>query len=106
MTPIGNNRPERLLQRIEPRLERFPLLEARAADRPPHLFGAGGADGAGVFVEGEAGRIKRQVEKLEQSPDLGFGVINQILVDHPVDMAGEHGVEMAHEGHIIAVIVP
>ena len=64
--PIVEDRAERLLERIEPGLVGRHWSSAVAVDRAADLLGAGGADRARIFVEGEAGGLERQAEMVEQ----------------------------------------
>ena len=57
-----------------------------------------------VLVEAQAGGLERQAEEVEQRAHLGLGVVDQSLVDHAVDAARQHRVEVRHQPHIVGVI--
>src|SRR5688572_5924553 len=95
---------ERGGERPEPRRERLPLPDPVAVDRTTDLLARGGADRAGRSVELEAGRLEREPEIVEQRADLGFRIVEQALVDHAVDAAGQHAVVVVHRADVVGVV--
>ena len=85
--PLVERGAERGFERAEPGFEPPPLIEAFAADRAPHLLRTGGANGALILVEAEAGFFKFETEMVEQRADFGLGIVDQPFVDDAVDSA-------------------
>ena len=80
------------------------MLRPFTIDRAADLFGTGGADGAVIFVEAQAGLFERQVERLKERPDFGFAVLHHAFVDHAVNAAGQHCVDMREIPDIVGII--
>ena len=81
-----------------------PFVGGIAIDRLANLFRARRANGPLGLVELEAGRLEIQSAVAQQASDLRFGIVHHALVDHPMDPAREHAVDMSHQPHIVGVI--
>jgi len=69
-----------------------------------NLFGACRADRALVVIKLQAARLERQAAVGQEPADLRFRILDHPLIKHPVNAAGQDGIEMGHELHIVAVI--
>src|SRR5512134_2275752 len=96
--------PERLLQRVEPRLVVPPLVHALAKDRPAHLLGAGSANRPLVLVETKHALLERQAAVVEQAAHLTLGVLDHVLVEHTMHPPRQNGIEVGHEFDVVAVV--
>jgi hypothetical protein len=83
-----------VLERIEPWLVGAPLVESGPVDRAADLLGAGGAHGARIFVEAQAGRIEGEAQMVEQPPDLSLRIVDQPFVDDQMGWIGQDAAEM------------
>jgi hypothetical protein len=81
-----------------------PLIQAIAEDGSSHLFGTHGPYRTVVLVEFEAGLFERQAAIVQQTPNLAFGVCDQVLVNDAVDASWQYFVEVSHQLDIVAVI--
>ena len=81
-----------------------PMLDPFAVDGLADLLGAGGPDGPLVLEEAQALGFERQSAIVEQATDFGFRVLDQALVEHAVDAAGQRLVEVRHQADVIAVV--
>src|SRR6516162_2432430 len=96
--------PERALQRLEPRREILPLVEALAIDRLSHLLGARRAHAAPVLVERYALRLELQAAELQQAAHAALEIVHHVLVVHAQHPAPEHAVPVPHELEVGAVV--
>ena len=54
-------------------------------------------------MEVQAGSFEGNAEVVQHRANLRFGVIDEVLIDHPESSARLHRVEMAHEPPIVSV---
>src|SRR5581483_6522940 len=74
---------ECLLQRIEPRLEMLPMVDAGLVDRLAYLFRTRRAHGTFVFEETQNAVLERQSAVVEQGAHFAFGIADHAFVDRP-----------------------
>jgi hypothetical protein len=75
-----------------------------AVDRLAHLFGAGGAHGAVVLVEAQAGVLEGQAAVVEQAAHLASVSSTMRLVDTRWTRPGSTRVEVRHQRDVVAVV--
>src|SRR6185312_14557396 len=79
-------------------------VQALAKNGLPYLFGARRAYRPRILVKAKTLLFERQAAIGEQSSDLNFGVLDELLVEHTVNLAGLHGIEVSHELHVVVVV--
>src|SRR5437867_12982712 len=97
-------RAELFLERAEPLLEAAPLLGSFGGDRSTHLLRTGRTDRPLRLVKAQASFVKWQIEIVQQAPDHGFRLGNQLLVDDSMYGARVNLVKMPHQSHIFAIV--
>ena len=65
----------------------LPFSKAGAVDWLADLLGARRVHGPFRFIKSQASLVERKFQIIEQSPDLCFGIIDEIVVDDPVNAA-------------------
>src|SRR5207237_8799748 len=95
---------KRCPQRLQPRFVVTPLLERISEYGQAHLLGARRAHRPRILVKAQAGFLEWQSAIAEQPANFTFDVFDQPLVENTVDEARQHGVEMRHQRHIVAVV--
>src|SRR3569833_2448752 len=95
---------QHLLERIQPRLEVAPLVEAFPEDRQPDLLGAGGEHAALGLVEFEARRLELESAELQQTPHVALEVVHHVLVLDSQYFAGQHRNPKKQKHHETTVV--
>src|SRR3546814_13262675 len=65
-----------------------------------------GMESALIHLESQTGIGERQIERLEQPPDLSFQIVHQSFILHMVNAARQRLIKMIHQLHIGAVELP
>src|SRR3546814_5470820 len=63
-------------------------------------------DSSLILLESQTGIGERQIERLEQPPDLSFQIVHQSFILHMVNAARQRLIKMIHQLHIGAVELP
>src|SRR4029450_6787103 len=77
---------------------------AFTVDRAANLLGTDGPYRAFAGVEIEARLVEFQAEIVEQAPDLALNVVDQPIVNHPVDLAALDGIHQPQPPHVVGII--
>src|ERR1043166_4868710 len=88
LAPIFQGVGERILKLTEPRFVVAPTSKSGAVDRLANLLGAWSVDCTLGLEVAQAALFERQVEIVEQTADLAFEVINQVVVDNAMNEPG------------------
>ena len=81
-----------------------PAIHPVSENGLPNLLGARRAYRPIVFVEPKARVLERQAAILEQPAHLGFGVVDHRFVENAVNAARQHGIDMGHQLHVVAIV--
>src|SRR5216683_2022482 len=92
-----DQRPQHVLQRLEPRLEMAPLVEPILEDGLTDLLGACSSHAAPRLVVLEALRLEFEAAEIEQPADIALQVLDDFFVLHPQYLSGQHGFPVRHE---------
>src|SRR3546814_8171442 len=74
-----------------------PIIDPPPVQRHSDLCGTWGMDSSLILLESQTGIGERQIERLEQPPDLSFQIVHQSFILHMVNAARQRLIKMIHQ---------
>src|SRR3984957_21332720 len=81
-----------------------PMIHCVAENGLTHLLGTRRAHRSVVLVETQAALLERQPAVLEQPANFALRVLDHGFVEHAMNTAGQHGIDVRHESQVVGVV--